>query len=437
MKPTRKKAPKASAPLNIVARQNEDRLRACFAENSQLLLPMLELIQNTRTSIDELMYDAGRSLVEQLLVISATEVAGDKHPGRKGGEIRWHGSQRGQIVMDERKLNVERPRLRRRGGGEVPIPAYEQLNENPRLAERVHDIMVTGVSTRKYADVLPEMAGTVGISKSSVSREFIQASQTALTELMARRFDERDFLAIYMDGIIVGTRHIIAAIGVDSTGEKHLMGLVSGSSENAQVVKDLLRGLIDRGLSTGLEYLFVIDGSKALRSAIEELFGERAHVQRCRTHKLRNVLERLPKECISQTAAIMKAACKLPARDGMAKLKTHAAWLQSDHPDASASLLEGLAQTFTVNELGLTPALMRGLSTTNIIENPNGAVRRVAGRVKRYRDADMAVRWAAAGFLEAEKNFRKILGVSELWVLAAALKRPPSTTNIDHDQKVA
>lgn len=190
MKPTKKKAPKASAPLNIVAKQNEDRLRACFAENSQFLLPMLDLIQNTRTSIDELMYDAGRSLVEQLLVISATEVAGDKHPGRKGGEIHWHGSQRvrGQIVMDERKLNVERPRLRRRGGGEVPIPAYEQLNENPRLAERVHDIMVTGVSTRKYAEVLPEMAGTVGISKSSVSREFIQASQTALTELMARRF---------------------------------------------------------------------------------------------------------------------------------------------------------------------------------------------------------------------------------------------------------
>jgi len=129
--------------LNIVAKQSEDRLRACFAENSQLLLPMLDLIQNTRTSIDELMYDAGRSLVEQLLVISATEVAGDKHPGRKGGEIRWHGSQRGQIVMDGRNLNIERPRQRRRGGGEVPTPAYEQLNENPRLAERVHDIMVT------------------------------------------------------------------------------------------------------------------------------------------------------------------------------------------------------------------------------------------------------------------------------------------------------
>ena len=157
-------------------------------------------------------------------------------------------------------------------------------------------------------------------------------------------------------------------------------------------------------------------------------------------HKQRNVLERLPKECVSQTAAIMKAAYKLPAKEGMAKLKTHAAWLKADYPDASAALLEGLEETFTVNELGLTPALMRGLSTTNIIENPNGAVRRVAGRVKRYRDADMVLRWTAAGFLEAEKSFRKILGVKDLWVLATALQRStgkPTEKPVDQDLKAA
>ncbi len=132
----------------------------------------------------------------------------------------------------------------------------------------------------------------------------------------------------------------------------------------------------------------------------------------------------------------MKAAYKLSTDDGIAKLKTHAAWLKADYPDASAALLEGLEETFTVNKLGLTPALMRGLSTTNIIEHPNGAVRRVAGRVKRYRDADMALRWTAAGLLEAEKHFRKILGVNELWILAAALKRS-SSKSIDHDRKVA
>ena len=407
--------------------------------------------------------------------------------------------------MDERKLNVKRPRLRNKAGAEVGIPAYEQLSQNPRLGKRVHDIMVTGVSTRKYAKVLPEMANSVGISKSSISREFVKASEKALSELMERRLDEKDILAIYMDGIIVDQRHILAAIGVDSAGDKHLMGLASGSSENAEVVKDLLRGLTERGLPTDREYLFVVDGSKALRSAIEAVFGERAHVQRCRTHKVRNVIERLPREVASQVAAVMKAAyarnviqfanigsgrlvgrtsvmryptreyqrdppsrCtatspsgssnnmslekvknrspidtgshismyKLSAEKGLARIKTQAAWLAKDYPDAAASLLEGLEETFTVNELGLTPALMRCLSTTNIIENPNGAVRRVTRRVTRYCDADMALRWTAAGFLEAEKHFRKISGVKDIWILSEALHRSTNKT-VDHSLKSA
>jgi transposase-like protein len=338
--------------------------------------------------------------------------------------------------MDERKLNVKRPRLRNKAGAEVGIPAYEHLSQNPRLGKRVHDIMVTGVSTRKYAKVLPEMASSVGISKSSISREFVKASEKALCELMERRLDEKDILAIYMDGIIVDQRHILAAIGVDSEGDKHLMGLASGSSENAEVGKDLLRGLTERGLPTDREYLFVVDGSKALRSAIEAVFGQRAHVQRCRTHKVRNVIERLPREVASQVAAVMKAAYKLPAEKGLARIKTQVAWLAKDYPDAAASLLEGLEETFTVNELGLTPALMRCLSTTNVIENPNGAVRRVTRRVTRYRDADMALRWTAAGFLEAEMLFRKISGVKDLWILSEALHRSTNKT-VDHSLKSA
>lgn len=159
-------------------------------------------------------------------------------------------------------------------------------------------------------------------------------------------------------------------------------------------------------------------------------------MQRCRTHKVRNVIERLPREVASQVAAVMKAAYKLPAEKGLARIKTQAAWLAKDYPDAAASLLEGLEETFTVNELGLTPALMRCLSTTNIIENPNGAVRRVTRRVTRYRDADMALRWTAAGFLEAEKHFRKISGVKDIWILSEALHRSTNKT-VDHSLKSA
>ncbi|MEX3583439.1 MAG: transposase, partial [Burkholderia sp.] len=241
---------------------------------------------------------------------------------------------------------------------------------------------------------------------------------------------------IYLDGIIVDGCHILTAIGVESDAQKHLMGLVSGSSENAEVVKDLLNSLIERGLATDRDYLFVIDGSKALRSAIEAVFGERAHVQRCRTHKIRNVTERLAKQTRQQVASVMRAAYKLPADDGLARLKAQAAWLKTDHPDAAASLLEGLEETFTVNRLDLTPRLIRSLATTNLIENPNGAVRRVSGRVDRYRDVDMAMRWAATGFLEAEKRFRKLGGADELWMLAVALHRL-TDKRVDHDLKSA
>lgn len=363
-----------------------------------------------------------RRFIEQLLIISAQEVAGEKHPGRRGGDVRWHGNQKGRIALAERKLAVERPRLRSREGREIAIPAYARLQERG-LGARIHDILVTGVSTRKYGRVLPAVAGTAGIAKSSVSRAFVAQSRRVLEALAARRWEGMDFLAIYMDGIIVSDHHILAAVGVDAQGGKHLLGLVSGSSENKRVAKDLLTHLIEHGLDPQVERLFVIDGSKALRAAIEEVFGKAARVQRCRSHKIRNVADRLPKELAAQVKSVMRAAYKLPEKEGKARLRQQASWLQADYPDAAASLLEGLDELFTVNRLGLTPHLMRCLATTNLIENPNGAVRRVTHRVCRYRDAEMALRWTASGFLEAEKNFRRLQGHRELWVLATALGR--------------
>jgi len=382
-------------------------VRAAFAEQGQVLLPMLELIADARASLDELMSEAARGFVEQLLVLSAQEVAGAKHPGRRAGEVLWHGSQAGRVVLAERKLSVKRPRLRRRAGRgqEVAIPVYERLQAEPRLCERIRDILVRGVSTRQYAQVLPRMAGSVGIAKSSVSRRFIRASREALEALMRRRFD--------------------------AAGNKHLLGLAQGSSENARVAKDLLSDLVARGIDAERVRLFVIDGAKALRSAIAELFGDQAKVQRCRIHKMRNVTERLPKPLAAQVRAVMHAAYKLPEQAGIAKLKQQAAWLKTEYADAAASLLEGLEETFTVNRLKLTPTLMRCLASTNVIENPNSGVRRVTHRVSRYRDSEMALRWTATGFLEAEKSFRRIQGHRDLWVLAAALGRSHDDVDVN------
>ena len=432
----RKAKPSAyQSKLKLVRKQDREGLAACFVGQEQVLSPLLELIQHARANIDELMSETGRALVEQLLVVSAQEVAGRKHPGQHRTDIRWHGRQRGSIALAERKLSVTRPRLRD-AQGEVAIPAYAQLREDGRLGSRIHDILVSGVSTRKYARVLPQMAGAVGIKKSSVSRQFIKASEKALQALMERRLEKLDLLALYLDGIVVGDSHILAAVGVDGEGQKHMLGLAQGASENAAVAKDLLAGLIERGLDPQRHYLFIIDGSKALRAAITELFGAQAPVQRCRTHKLRNVAERIPDQTVkAQIKAVMHAAYQLPEQAGMARMKQQAQWLQREYPDAAASLLEGLEETFTVNRLGLTPTLRRCLATTNIIENPNGAVRRVTRRVSRYRDAEMALRWTAAGFLEAEKSFRKIHGVKDLWVLATALGR--NQTRVDATMNVA
>ena len=210
-----------------------------------------------------------------------------------------------------------------------------------------------------------------------------------------------------------------------------------GASENAQVVKDLLRRLIERGLDAGLSYQFVIDGGKALRSAIDEMFGERAKVQRCRMDKLRNLLERLPKTEAAQTKTVMMAAYKLEPKQGIAKMNKQVEWLQREHADSAASLREGLHETFTVNALGLPPSLTRCLCTTNIIETPSGIVRRSSRRVTRYRDADMALRWTATGFIEAQKSFRKIQGVKDLWILKTALGRPDREAHVDEAKMAA
>jgi putative transposase len=438
MKRTTKNAAR-KAQLAVVRHGDHNGLLAHFAQCPELFAPMLNLIANGKQTIESVMNQAGRAVVELLLQLSATSIAGEKSPGRRSGEVLWHGSQGGQICLLERRLKVSKPRLRSRGrhGRELPIPLYEQLQSDSELAARMSEILVSGVSTRKYARVLPAMAASAGIARSSVSRVVKGASEASLRQLMERSFHEHDILAVYIDGIEVAGHHVVAAVGLDDTGEKHLLGLVRGSSENAGVVKDLLQSLVKRGIDASVQRLFVIDGSKAIRSAIEQVYGEQGLVQRCRAHKVRNVTERLPEPARAQTKSVMHAAYKLPEKEGIAKIKQQAKWLQQQYPDAAASLLEGLEETFTVNRLKLTPALMRCLCTTNIIENPNGAVRRVTGRICRWRDPEMVLRWMASAYLEAEKTFRRIQGYRDLWVLSVALGRKPSTTKVDLNSKAA
>ncbi len=411
------------AKFHVANKSDITRLNAqpLFAANPEAALPLLSMIGQAQWSIDDLLGQLSRQFIEQLLVLSAQTVAGPKHPGRHAGQVRWHGAQGGVVAVGHSKLHVKRPRLRAHGA-EVAVPAYAALAKDGDLSRRIADILVCNVSTRKYARVVYRCADELGISKSAVSRQFVKQSAQALAQLMSRDLSQIDFVAVYVDGVIVAKHHIIAAVGVDAQGKKHVLGLAPGSSENAKVVKDLLGALAQRGFDLNLPRLWVIDGSKALRSGIEQMCGKDARVQRCRIHKIRNVTERLPKDRAEQVRWLMKQAFKLDAARGKQRLKELARDLKAQHPDAAASVLEGLDEMFTITELGITGELARCLATTNVIESPNSAVRRVSGRVTNYKDAEMALRWTAAGFLEAEKSFKKLRGHADLKTLINGLR---------------
>ena len=450
----------------VVERKDSQALTEFLAGEGSALLPFVELIQQTELAVDELVVAAGRSAIEAVLSLSAQQIAGPKHPGQRiprpgaAGERRppaadhlsgaadrgeqgpplgagneaigWHGRQRGVVQLAERKLRINKPRLRRQGkngGGEVMIPAYEAMQSRSGVGGRLLEILMRGVSTRNYAEVLPEMAETVGIAKSSVSREFQEASEKALKELAERRFEDQDILIIYLDGLILGGHHVVVALGVDPQGVKHVLGLAAGASENATVVKGLLEALVSRGVKPGRRRLFVVDGSKALRHAIDAVYGTDNPVQRCRNHKVRNVVGYLPEHLRDQVGAAMKAAYRLEPDQGMAQLEKQAQWLDTQCPDAAGSLREGLAEMFTVNRLGLPATLRRCLCTTNVIESPQGTVRQKIGRVRRWRDGAMALRWVASAFLASEKSFRRLMGCQQLWMLQAYLDESKSQEN--------
>jgi transposase-like protein len=405
-------------------------LAEVLARDGQLLLPLLDLIEHAEAAVDDLIDVMGRATIEAVLLMSAAQVAGPKQQGKKADrDAVYHGSQGGRVALKERQLRVSRPRLRRKAPkpgepGEIEIPAYEAMQKDSRLADRMLEILLDGVSTRRYERVLPEMAETVGVSKSQVSRETIEAGERLLKELAERDASGVDILAVWIDGIRLGSHHVICAVGVDEAGRKHVLGLREGATENAVVVTALLEDLVARGLKPERRRLFIIDGAKALRTAIDQVFGAATPVQRCRNHKVRNVTGYLPKDQHEQAKATLKAAFRLDAQEGMAQIERYATWLERGHPGAAASLREGLAELFTINRLGLPSRLCRCLGTTNLIDNGHSAARDRMHRVKHWQSGSMALRWTAAAFEAASKGFRRIMGYEHLWMLKAALDEP-------------
>jgi transposase-like protein len=417
------------------------RLAEFLSKEGQLLLPLLDLVTQGQRAIDEVIDVMGRATIEAILKMSAEEVAGPRQQGKATSRpFYWHGTQTGRVALAERQLRVKKPRLRKRQAApseqaEVEIPAYEALRKDQRLADRVLGILMRGVSTRNYREVLPEMAEQVGVSKSQISRENIDAGERLLQELAERDFSQQDLLIIYIDGLRFGKYLVVAAVGVDVSGQKHVLAIREGATENAEVVKSLLEELVARGVKPGRRRLFVIDGAKALRTAIDQVYGANQPVQRCRQHKLRNVVGHLPKDQHDQARSTLKAAWKLSPQEGIAKLRQYADWLDRQWPSAAASVREGLEEMFTVNRLNLPTSLRRCLCTTNLIDSTDSGVRQRTRRVTNWQSGSMVLRWAAAGFVETEKNYRRIMGYQQLWMLKAALDEPAENQLFANDRR--
>jgi putative transposase len=330
--------------------------------------------------------------------------------------------------------------FRRVAGGFSELRRHAQFTDSAAQAlvsqsvSAVLGALLRGISTREYQEVLPQ-AATVGVSRSAISRKAIDASVEQLQRLQERRWENVEILVIYIDGQRFADHHIVSAVGVDREGKKHILGIEPGAAENAASVKRLLTHLRNQGLPTDRRYLFVIDGAKALRAAIEEVFGTEQPVQRCRNHKIRNVLNELPKEQRGQTRNLMRAAWKVKtAEEGEKRLEQLARFLEREHESAARSLREGLQEMFTLQRLQIPECLHKCLATTNVIESPQSGVERRTHNVTRWRDANMVQRWVASAWLLTERHFRRIDGHANLWALAAILGRE---NNQSSKEKVA
>jgi transposase-like protein len=358
-----------------------------------------------------------------------TALAGPKGRHDEARTAVRHGRERGSVTLGGRRVPVTRPRVRAAdGAGELPIASYELFSSTEILGKLAMEKMLAGLSTRRYAVGLEPVGQQVAekcsaTGKSAVSRRFVAMTETALAELLTADLSGLDLVALMIDGVHFAESCCIVALGIDLEGTKHPLALVEGSTENATLVTDLLVDLRERGLDVTRPMLVGIDGSKALRKAVLDVLDHPV-IQRCQLHKIRNVKDHLPQRLRSSVGRKMTDAYHAPsALEAEAALLALAKELDRTHPGAAASLREGLHETLTVLRLGVPPTLARTLRSTNCIESMISVCREHAGNVKRWRDGQMALRWCAAGMIEAGKQFRRVNGHLHLPTLRAALER--------------
>jgi putative transposase len=411
----------------------KDTHRTATTDHAQLELPeqvtlaVAELVDAAREGLLALAVGTGLQVLQTLMAEDVARLVGAKGRHNPDRTAVRHGSEPGQVTLGGRRVRIRRPRVRSADGTrELPVPTYQAFAATDLLGELALERLLAKLSTRRYPAGLEPVGGQVertatGTSRSAVSRRFVAATEHALAELLAQDLTGLDLVALMVDGIRVADHTCVVALGIAIDGTKLPLALAEGATENATIVGDLLVGLRDRGLEVTRPILVVIDGAKALRRAVTDVF-DHPIIQRCQLHKLRNVTDRLPGMVASTVAKRMRAAYRNPdPLVAQAELEALAPELDRSHPGAAASLREGLAETLTIGRLGVPPTLARTLRSTNSIESMIEICRDHAANVKRWQDRQMVLRWIAAGMGEARKQFRRVNGHLHLPALQAAL----------------
>jgi transposase-like protein len=390
---------------------------------------LAELAGEVQEGLLALAVGAGLQVMAAMMEADVTAVCGPKGRHDADRSATRHGHGAGSVSLGGRRVPVRRPRMRATdGSGELGVASYELFSQTEVLGRMAMERMLAGLSTRRYPVGLEPVGARVqqaatSTSRSAVSRRFVAATETALAQLLAADLSTLDLVGLMIDGVHFGEHCCVVALGIGIDGTKHPLSLVEGSTENATLVTELIVGLRERGLDVTRPILVVLDGSKALRRAVLDVF-DRPVLARCQLHKIRNVQDKLTQKMRQVVAARMRRAYHADsALAAEAELTALANELDRTHPGAAASLREGMAETLTVLRLGLPPTLARTFRSTNAVESMISICRDHAGNVKRWRDGQMALRWCAAGMVEAGKQFRRVNGHLHLRSLRDTLER--------------
>ena len=429
-------------PYQIEAQRAVKQLEAMAADGNsavQMVLPMAEMVGWLRKGVGELIRQAGLQLMDLMMQAEVEELVGQRSQRQADRTATRWGSERGYCVVMGQKVPVQRPRVRSSGDKEIRLGSYELFHRGEPLNETVWEKLMLGLSTRHYGEAVRQFTLAYGLEKSAISEHFIEASRAKLRQMMERRLDQLRLCALLIDATPFQGQQMVAALGIAQNGQKTILGIRQGATENATVVGELLGDLLSRGLDFTEPRLYVLDGGKALTAAVKKYAGEDAAIQRCQVHKRRNVLDHLAEEHKATVAKRLNAAYAMEdyaaAKQSLDRLHRE---LMDLNPSAARSLGEGMEETLTVHRLRVPMQLRKTLASTNVIESAFSIVEHVCKNVKRWHGGDQRERWVGSGLLVAQQQFRRIIGYKQIPVLMQELQaRVPSKSTVAKRRKAS